>query len=274
MLKITTLLENSLSKNESLKAEHGLSFYVEMNKKRILFDASAGSAAAENAKKLHVSLPHSDFVVLSHSHYDHAGGYPFVLNEGVCCPLITGPHFWEEKYATDNGKYIYLGCGFGEELLRAQKIEQRICEEELVLFQGCHVIGNFDRPYDFEKVPKRFVKETENGLVLDDFSDEICLGLDTPKGVVLVTGCSHPGILNMTKTVSKRLGKPVYAVLGGSHLVEADEERVKKTLSALEDMGVRILGLNHCTGKEAETYLQENSLLQVFHLGSGDCFFL
>ena len=75
MVILRTLLENNLSRNRALTAEHGLSFLVETGDKKILFDCSAGKAARKNAEKMHVSLKDVDYVILSHSHYDHAGGY-------------------------------------------------------------------------------------------------------------------------------------------------------------------------------------------------------
>lgn len=274
MLKIVTLLENSRSQNKALIAEHGLSFYVELNGHRLLLDAGSGSAAVENGGKLNVPFSQVEAVVLSHSHYDHAGGYPWMVQAGVRCPLVTGEYFWEEKYAHDGDKYVYLGCGFNQDWLRQEKIAHRICQQELLLFEGCHVVSHFERNYEAERIPARFVKETAAGMAQDDFADEICLALETPKGIVILAGCSHPGILNMTAAVAKRLQQPIYAVLGGSHLVEAGEERTTATMEELERMGVSLLGLNHCTGDTAEAYLRKNSRLSVFHLGSGDCFFV
>ncbi|MDE7198030.1 MAG: MBL fold metallo-hydrolase, partial [Lachnospiraceae bacterium] len=169
------MLENNLSQNRALTAEHGLSFMVETARAKILFDCSAGSAARKNAGKMNVSLADVDYVVLSHSHYDHAGGYPDMAAHGVRAPLITGPRFFEEKYARDGGKYVYLGCGFGEEFLTENGIERRICEGCETLEKGCHVVGGFKRFYEFEKAPARFVRQTSEGMIADDFPDEVCL---------------------------------------------------------------------------------------------------
>lgn len=275
MVVLRTLLENNLSRNRSLIAEHGLSFLVETERVKILFDCSAGSAARKNAEKMNVSLTGVDYVVLSHSHYDHAGGYPDMAAHGVHAPLITGPRFFEEKYASEGSKYTYLGCGFGESFLADNGIERRICEDCETLTEGCHVVGGFQRVYGFEKAPSRFVRRTAEGMVLDDFPDEICLVLESEKGLVLIVGCAHPGILNMIRSVRERFGPPVYAVFGGSHLVEADEARLTKTIKILKDMGIAVAGFNHCTGDAAQSRLaQEGEGAQYLHLKTGDCFFL
>ncbi len=275
MIILRTLLENNLSRNRSLTAEHGLSFLVETEKIRILFDCSAGSAARKNAGKMNVPLLDIDYVVLSHSHYDHAGGYPDMVVNGVHAPLITGPQFFEEKYAREGGKYVYLGCGFGESFLVENSIERQVCAGCETLAEGCHVAGGFSRIYDFEKVPARFVRQTAGGMAADDFPDEICLVLESEKGLVMVVGCSHPGILNMIESVREQFGKPVYAVFGGSHLVEADEERLEKTINILKEMGIVLMGFNHCTGDEAQSRLAQGAEGMVYsHLKTGDCIFL
>lgn len=275
MMVLRTLLENQLSQNRSLQAEHGLSFLVETEGKKILFDCGAGKAARQNAKKMNVSLKDVDFVVLSHSHYDHAGGYPDMVSHGVCAPLITGPCFFEEKYALDGDKYVYLGCGFGQDFVEKKKIRHRVCEKSMTLFAGCHVVGGFERNHDFEKAPARFVRQTSAGMIEDDFPDEVCLVLETKKGLAVIVGCSHPGILNMVETVKKRFDAPVYAVFGGSHLVEADEARLSATMDILRNMGIGIAGFNHCTGDAAQKRMGENEDgTRYSHLKSGDCVFL
>ena len=275
MTILRTLLENNLSRNRALTAEHGLSFLGETGGKKILFDCGAGKAARKNAEKMHVSLKDVDYVVLSHSHYDHAAGYPDMVSHGVHAPLVTGPYFFEEKYAREGGKYAYLGCGFGPEFLDKKGIARQVCEGSLTLFDGCHVVGGFERTYAFEKAPARFVRQTAAGMTEDDFPDEVCLAVETVKGLVVIAGCSHPGILNMLETVKKRLDMPVYAVFGGSHLVEADEERVKATMDRLRDMGIGIVGFNHCTGDAAQERMRgEGDKVAYSHPKTGDCIFL
>ncbi|MDE7197515.1 MAG: MBL fold metallo-hydrolase, partial [Lachnospiraceae bacterium] len=105
--------------------------------------------------------------------------------------------------------------------------------------------------------------------------DEVCLGIESGKGLVMVVGCRHPGILNMIRSVRERFGQPVYAVFGGSHLVEADEERLLETMKILKDMGIALAGFNHCTGDTAQSRLAESCGGVVYsHLKVGDCIFL
>ena len=96
-MKITTVMDNRRGEQKSLTAEHGLSFLVETEKSRILFDFGAGKAAYDNACKLNIGMENIQYAVGSHGHYDHAGGYPEFVKEGIHCPLYTGTGYFEEK---------------------------------------------------------------------------------------------------------------------------------------------------------------------------------
>ena len=103
----------------------------------------------------------------------------------------------------------------------------------------------------------------------------ISLVLEHTKGLVVIVGCSHPGILNMLETIRQRFGRQIYAVFGGSHLVEADEERLAQTTTVLRDMGISLAGFNHCTGDTAQERLSQcGGDVTYSRLNAGDCIFL
>lgn len=272
MIRIMTLMENQPSENKALKAEHGLSFLVEAGGKRFLFDCGSGEDTLYNAHRLGVDLTRVDFTVCSHSHYDHAAGFRDLAEHGAggSC-LYTGPGFWEPKYAFDGIKYTDLSAGYDADFLKEHHIAHQVCDGLLPLSDGCWLVGDFARSTPFETIPSRFVKGTIPHTVTDDFSDEICLALQTTLGLVVLVGCSHPGILNMIRTVHEVLQQPVYAIFGGTHLVEADEARIQATVTELQAMGLAVLGLCHCSGSLAENWLTCHSSLQACHMAVGDC---
>lgn len=274
MVKITTVMDNRRGEQKSLTAEHGLSFLVETEKSRILFDFGAGKAAYDNACKLNIGMENIKYAVGSHGHYDHAGGYPEFVKEGLHCPLYTGMGYFEEKYARDGRKATYLGCGFNEAWMQEQGLEHRICDGYLELESGCYLVGNFERTHDFEQIPDRFVRHRGGQWVKDDFSDEICMVLDGPEGQTVIVGCSHPGILNILTTVQKRFDKPIRAVFGGTHLVEADAGRIRATLEQMKQMGVGLIGFNHCSGELLQEIMDQETGLEHCYLGAGDCIYL
>lgn len=273
-MKLTAIMDNHRSEQKALTAEHGLSFLLDTGTTKILFDFGAGRAAYDNAVKLNVDLKSIDYAVGSHGHYDHGGGYPYFFVGGLSCPLITGDGYFEEKYAFDGMKATYLGCGFDERWMEERRIDHRVCREMMKLEDDCYVVGGFQRAHDFETIPKRFVLRDQEGWKQDDFSDEVCLVLTRPEGLVVIVGCSHPGILNILKSVQMRFHRPVYAVFGGTHLVEADRPRIEKTLDEMKAMGVRLIGFNHCSGELLQEMLDARPDIRHCYLGAGDCLFL
>jgi len=250
LYRVTVLVDNNvIGSRKDLEAEHGLSMFIETPDISFLFDCGHTGLAFENARKMGVDLTRVKYVVLSHSHYDHAGGFPALLK--YCQPeaVYTGRNFWQIKYSYDkeNGEYLYKGCGFTKDDLDSWGIEQRICQGILHLDDYAHVVTDFDMYYDFETIPEKFVRG--EGKKPDSFDDEICVLLPEDDGLAMVVGCSHVGILNMVATVRERTELPVYSVMGGIHLTGADEERMEKTMQELERLGVRNFNLCHCSGK-------------------------
>lgn len=271
MVKIVSLMDNLSSEHKGLTAEHGLSFYIETEETKLLFDFGAGENTWKNAGKLNIPMEEINYLVFSHSHYDHAAG--FIPLAQQCCnkTVIHGPDFFREKYALGEHKYTYLGCGFTESFLTQHSRKEIVCEGRYQINKQITALGRFDRTHEFEQVPARFIKDSPDGMIPDLFEDEICLAVDTPAGLVVIVGCSHPGILNMLSTVKDRLNRPIHAVIGGTHLVEANEDRVKKSIQEMKDMGIVLLGINHCSGAAAEKIIQDDKEISSCHLGVGDC---
>ena len=272
MIEIRTLLENVGTEHKSLIPKHGFSTFIKTDSLKLVFDCGPDETALRNARLMDVKPETADVVVLSHSHYDHSGGYPDFVRSGVKGTLYTGPAFFEPKYAFDGVKHTYLGAGFDEEFLAENWIVHKECRGMVKLSEDCFLFQGFPRVHEFETIPERFVKGELPDAVTDDFDDEICVVLKTSKGLVVVVGCSHPGILNMLKKIHETMNMPIYAVLGGTHLVEADAERVEKTVEEMKDMGVEIMGLCHCSGQDAESAVHMHKDVRSCHLGVGDCF--
>lgn len=315
MIRILTVMDNQTSDHKALKAQHGLSFYIQKDNTKLLFDFGSGPEMWENGKRLHVPFEQIDYAVFSHSHYDHSGGFLWVDGSGLDAAAVYGREdsFFQGKYARreeHRGKklYTYLGCGFSKEYVISHTRQQLVCEDCFLLAEGCWAVGNFERSTDFETIPARYVREEESGveggspagvgaedgrltgaeaedgspaagaksrMIPDGFEDEICLALelDGGEGLAVVVGCSHPGIINMLRTVEARLQKPVKAVIGGIHLSKADDHRIFRTVQAFRELGVEFVALNHCSGdridRELEVQKLENCRLRV-----GDCLYL
>lgn len=275
MIKIQNLVENHTAENKALQAEHGLSFFVETPVHKFLFDCGASDKVLYNARRLGVDLATAEAVILSHSHFDHSYGYREVVDAGLAPKLLYhGPDFWQKKYAKTGLCYNDLSCGFDQGFLRVHGIMERVVEGTLELAPGLWLMSGFQRTHEFETIPARFVKDTPAGMVTDDFSDEVCLIMATAKGLVVLVGCSHPGILNIISTIHDRLHKPVYGIVGGTHLMEADEERISKTLKELKELGICMAGLCHCSGDLAREKISQDESLSGCEIHVGGVIFL
>ena len=274
MLRITALMDNKPSENKALIAEHGLSLLAQYRDLRILFDCGSGANTLANAHRLGIDLKNLDAVVLSHSHYDHAAGFRDLTEAGLGSSLLcTGGHFFEPKFAVSGPCCTDLSAGFDRVFLESHGIRRKEVTDVCTLFPGVHLISNFPRVHNFENIPARFIRRTDTGFIPDDFSDEICMAMEVEGGLAVLVGCSHPGILNMMAHVRQVLGQPIRAVFGGTHLVEADGRRIDLTIRALQDMGLEILGLSHCSGDAADCAICANPGVQGCHLRVGDNIF-
>jgi len=264
-LKITTLVENLPDKEEKLFFEHGFSVLVEANGQKILFDTGQTGVFAKNAESLLVDLRDIDMVVLSHGHYDHTGGVLELLGHlNKKTPFYIGKEFFLPKYKLlEDGSYKYNGNPFEKALLEAKseeykKAELHYIEQDVTMLSDfLYLFKNFRRGNDFETVNPKFFVKTEKGYEQDLFVDEIALGVRTEAGLVLVVGCSHVGIVNILEHVKRTVNIPVAAVLGGTHLVEADGERLTKTAETFKKYGIKTIAVSHCTGEAGMALLKK-----------------
>ncbi|MBR4384208.1 MAG: MBL fold metallo-hydrolase [Selenomonadaceae bacterium] len=253
MLTLKILIENTAP--DGLIAEHGLSFLVTTPHEKFIFDCGHTGAAFDNAKILGEDLSTIKFAVLSHAHYDHAGGFPKLLDVAPIETLYTGENFWDEKFSRDGEGYKYRGSGFDENFLMTHDIEQKICRDVVEIDSGAWLVGNFARRYDFETIPKKFVRGEKK--LPDNFSDEIVLVLRDGDGLAVVTACAHVGVLNIVADVAERFSLPIRTVIGGLHLTNATEERISRTLTELKTFGVEKILPCHCSGEKFMQHFRE-----------------
>lgn len=272
-MKLTVLLDDQLSANRSLRAVHGLSYYIETAGGTVLFDCGPDGTAPYNAALLGKDLAAVDALVLSHGHYDHAGGCPALLQAGaVRAPVYTGPGFFRPKYSRDGAKYTALSGALTPGLIAQCGLAHRTVEGVLPLWDGVWLLSGFARVNQWETIPARFRVGEPPCDEPDPFAEEVCLAAASEDGLVLVAGCSHPGILNMADAARRRLGRPVTAVVGGIHLAEADEARAGLTVEHLCGQGARLLALGHCSGPAVQAQLARRDAAGC-HLGCGDVLF-
>jgi len=260
MIKITTLIENKLGTNQKLLTEKGLSFYIEFNNKKILFDTGEEGAVVDNAKALNINLNKLDYIVLSHGHHDHTGGLKRIMETtNKTFKLIANEKLLNLKQARrEDGSIRELEDDINLEILNKNNIQYKFFNEDLYkIDEKIYTVSNFKYQTTFEKRNEKYLLKKDTSYVIDDFKDEQSLVIDTPKGLVVFVGCSHPGIINILMGIKKQLNKNIYALLGGSHLYAASTDKLDYIVAYLKGENIQIIGLGHCTGTKSEEYIKE-----------------
>jgi len=250
---VTTLVENSVAQSgKSLLGEHGLSFYIEAGERRILFDTGQNLAISHNARVLGVDLNRIDTVVLSHGHYDHSGGLQSML---ACSPGFTlhaHPDVFGPKFKQKKDHYKYIGIPVEKEEITAGGVVLRLDKNPVAIAPGLMTTGEIPRANDFEAVESGFFLKAGNGVVADTLADDQALILDTDKGVVVLLGCSHRGVINTLNHVTELTGRnQIHALMGGLHLASASDAKLEKIIDHLRGFGLEKMVVGHCTGPRA-----------------------
>lgn len=276
MITIQALIDNKASEHKALKNEHGLSLLITSGKEKILFDTGSSDNFMFNAHRLGVSLNDVSSVVLSHNHYDHALGFRMLKESGnEVKRLYTGDDFFDKKYAANNNVYTLLSAGWDENFIKKYNMEHIIVSSKIEIANEIYVVSGFTMVEEniYETIPKRFVREHDGRIINDTFNDEVCIVIQKDDGLVMVVGCSHRGIVNMTSYVSKLFNKPIREIYGGVHLNEADDERREYTIKKLSSFGVKVAGFSHCSGDQFEELCVSHGL-ESAHLSVGSLVFI
>jgi 7,8-dihydropterin-6-yl-methyl-4-(beta-D-ribofuranosyl)aminobenzene 5'-phosphate synthase len=271
-IKITTLIENNPDDLGQLLFEHGLSLYIEADGKKILFDTGQSGDFIENANSLDKSLEALDFCIISHGHYDHSGGIERFVSESCKKPVFfVGEEFFRPKYKrADVSDYKYIGNSIEEDFFVKNQISLKKVKEDMVyLTDRILLFHHFSEYTDYEKRNDKFYVKGRKDYIPDDFADEISMGIISEKGLVVIVGCSHFGIVNILKTIAHKVALPIYAVIGGTHLIDAGEDRMQKTIDAFCEMNIQLLAVSHCTGENGICLMKEKMEGPFFYNNTG-----
>ena len=254
-MKITALIENTTN-DSRLTAEHGLSLYIETKRHRILFDTGQSGVFADNAKALGVDLKNIDFAVISHGHYDHGGGIARFLQENQTAPIYINEHAFGDYYNAME-KYI----GLDPELQANDRIV--FTGDAMELAEGVQLFTCNDRAPAHKVDSAGLLKRDGEQLIADDFAHEQYLLLEEEGRKVLISGCSHKGVLNVMDWV-----KPDVLV-GGFHFSKIEPERLAHAAEVLRKYHCTYYTC-HCTGIPQFQYLQGKMGEQLRYLATGD----
>lgn len=268
-MKIINLVEDTAGKN-SCEYEHGLSFYIETKKHKLLVDSGSTDMFIRNARRLHVDLKQVDTLILSHGHYDHSGGIlPFTeLNEKAV--IYAQSTVNREYYNLSDNKEKYIGIDKHiVQLPQFISVDGNLeIDDELFLFSG---ITGTKYPSKGNLNLKR--KEGDR-FVQDSFQHEQCLVITEGNKHILLSGCAHNGIVNILEHYKNLFHVEPDVVISGFHLMQK-QPYSKEEIVNIKKMSVELKNTNamfytgHCTGEEAYLIMKEvmGDQLQWIHSG-------
>ena len=276
-LKITVLVDDSANQERSdTIAKHGLSFLIETrvagDMTKILMDAGPPSdVALRNAETLGIDLKDIDAIVISHGHYDHTGALLKILKHiRRQIPVIAHPQVFSPKF-TLNPKLRYVGLAFDKNSIITAGGIPLLARNSVRISKGLMTTGEVTRPTDFER-SNGFWKVEGGNFVQDEMIDEQAVLTNVKdRGLVIISGCSHPGIVNILKH-AKGMSKvdSICAVVGGFHLLGASDERLRVTTHELLRMDPEFVHPCHCTGSTAINRFTESLGARCKQVMTGD----
>ena len=270
MIRLVCLAENT-SDNSELHAEHGLSVYVETKKHKILFDLGQSGLFRENAEKLGIDLKKVDTVIISHGHYDHGGGLAELIKINPNAKIYLKSNAFGEYYSNHGSvsKYIGLDSSLADYPNIVFTDGELVIDGELTLFSNVT-----ERDFYSSANGSLFMKQ--NGIFeRDRFLHEQNLVINDGNKQVLITGCSHSGIVNIVRRFEAAYKTDSSCdVIGGFHLFDVSAKQYEKPgmICAIADELMKTgahFHTCHCTGTEAYSLMKERmkDKLDYFSVG-------
>ena len=274
-LSLTVLVDNITLTAHDLCCEAGLSFFIETAGKKCLFDTGLSGLFLTNAEKMKLNLRDLDFLILSHGHIDHTGGLAVLARhltgaapEGSSPrvpQLIAHPRcFWpKEKDGRKNGS------GLSEEQI-CRQFPVSLSAKPVWITEDLVFLGEIPRRFAFEQgdPATRKIHTPDGTIEPDDLIDDTALAFRSAEGLVIITGCSHAGICNITEYAREVCGeRRVADIIGGLHLLSPSPKQLAKTGKYLNRLHLNALHACHCTSLPAKLALADYCPLEETGVG-------
>lgn len=248
--RITILCENSVGPISGTLGEHGFAALIESSGgETVLFDTGQGATLLHNARRMNRDLSALSKVALSHGHYDHAGGLLPLLHDHGPRKVYGHPAIFRPRHRVkDTGECLAIGIPHSRAELEAAGAEFNLSADFREISPGMFLTGEVPRATAFETGDQGLYCDC-TGQDLDGTPDDQSMVLDTDKGLVILMGCCHAGLVNTLEHVAYTMGRrDVYALVGGTHLGFCSQEQLDKTISAMKGWGIQKVAASHCTG--------------------------
>lgn len=261
MIKMSILADN-YSRQRNMLSEHGLSLLLKVDGFQLLFDTGQTNVMLTNAAKKEIDLSRVHAAVLSHGHYDHAGGLPEFCSVNAQAQIFLHPQALCERFNAVDGKPVKdnIGIQWRDEPEQRMILDRAIFSEHpFRLSENIVISGTIPRIAENQATSGRFLKKNEQGgFERDELADEQFLLIRGRKGLYIFTGCNHAGIDNCISYAKKLIPDvKVAGMIGGFHLEHADQDELSAFFAKLEKEELEMIVPLHCTGRKASVELKK-----------------
>jgi len=242
-MKITILVDNYITKRYFI-AEHGFSLLIESGDEKILFDTGQDIALMYNLKAKNINLKSINKIVLSHGHDDHTGGLKRFSRKNNQFKLFAHPAIVYPKFKIRGETKKNIGLK-----VDLSKFHTKFHKNPSEISQGIIFSGEVPKTNRWELEETVYYRKVGGKLEKDSFQDDISLYIPLDKGLLILTGCAHSGIINIIQhglNITK--ASKLYGIIGGMHLKNASERRIKRTAKLIAEMNPGFVTISHCTG--------------------------
>jgi 7,8-dihydropterin-6-yl-methyl-4-(beta-D-ribofuranosyl)aminobenzene 5'-phosphate synthase len=269
-MKLTILVDNTTT-TRNLKAEAGLSVYIEDRTSKVLFDTGESSLFLENARQLGINPLDNTYIVLSHGHHDHSWGLKYLLplytQAGETTPtppvLLAHPLAFNRRVKEKQELGLHIAEETLANLFTIQKSRVPVWITDRLVF-----LGEINRQFTFEGTNTIGQIIKNNAAEPDFMQDDSALVYKSTQGLVIITGCSHSGICNIVEQAKKICQDDrMVAIIGGLHLRKPSAEQLNGTIAYLSQMNVEKLYACHCTDQPSRIALAQLGNLQEVAVG-------
>jgi len=244
-MKISILTDNHPGVNTP--AEHGLSYLIESDGKRLLFDTGQSEMFLKNSNIMNASLTNIDMIILSHGHFDHGNGLNYLSGQTLLCH----PGCFVKRYRKSDRSYIGLKNSKTE---LTGKFELVTSDKPYKVSENIFFLGEIPRLTDFESQSTPFVFEDGSP---DYVPDDSAVAIILKEGLFVITGCGHAGVVNTLEYARKVTGVNIlHGIMGGFHL-KARDAQTRKTIRYLQDNKLKHVYPSHCTDLPALSLFYE-----------------